>query len=131
MRNMVQDFLKDSVVDLLQITMVFAVVAIPVALLLSHVHMQYSIAQTGYDIASVTREHRALAEEYKKLQIEAAVQGRTERITTLAKERYGLLPTRPDQITIIEGFQSAQDDAPLVSDSDDTNLPEKHAALLP
>lgn len=131
MRNMVQDFLKDSVVDLLQIAMVFAVVAIPVALLLSHVYMQYSIAQTGYDIASVTSEHRALAEEHKKLQIEAAVQGRTERITTLARERYGLLPTRPEQITIIEGFQSAQEeqlaeDAPL-----DEELPEKHAALIP
>lgn len=97
-----RDWLMDLGRDVGQILLIMAVVAAPVALLLSHVRTQYEIAQTGYDIASVTREHRALTEEHKKLRIEAAVQGRTERMTTVARERFGLEPARPAQITIIE-----------------------------
>lgn len=97
-----RDWLVDALKDLSLIAMVLTLVAVPVALLLTHVNTQYKIAQAGYDIARVTREHRALTEDLKKLQIEAAVQGRTERMTTLARERYGLAPTRPEQITIVE-----------------------------
>jgi len=121
-QDIIQNFFKESIVDMLQISTIFAVVAIPVALLLSHVHTQYQISQTGYDIARVTREHRSLAEDYKKLQIEAAVQGRTERITNLARERYGLAPTRPEQITVVQDYLPAE---PL------QKMPEQHASLTP
>lgn len=87
--------------DIVRLAMAAAVVAAPVALLLSHVHTQYAISKAGYDIASVTREHRSLAEENKKLQIEAAVQGRTRRIEAVGKERFGLEPAQPRQITVI------------------------------
>ncbi len=118
---MIVNWCKETSRDLLQILMVFAVVAVPVGLLLGHVRTQYEIAQTGYDIAQVTREHRALAEDLKKLQIEAAVQGRTERMTTLARERYGLAPTRPEQIKIVEA---------MPSDSE-LEQPPQHASLNP
>lgn len=118
---MIVNWCKEASRDLLQIVIVLAVVAVPVALLLSHVHTQYEISQTGYDIAQVTREHRVLAEDLKKLQIEAAVQGRTERMTTLARERYGLSPMRPEQITVVEG----------VSDESIAEEPPQHASLNP
>lgn len=111
MRDWFASFFKDLSIILL----VLALVALPVALLLSHVHTQYTIAQAGYDIARVTREHHKLAESSKKLRIEAAVQGRTQRMTQLATQRFGLSPARPEQITIIHLGEDAE--------------PERHASL--
>ena len=88
--------------DLARVALVTGAAAIPVAILLFHVHNQYEVVRSGYDIAEVTREHKRLAEDNKKLRIEAAVQGRAGRVTQLARERFGLEPTRPEQIHIIE-----------------------------
>lgn len=108
-----RDWMIDLGEDLLRLLLVTAVVAAPVALLMSHLQTQYEIAQTGYDIAQVTREHRELVEAHKKLRIEAAVQGRTERMNTLARQRFGLMPARPEQITIIEDADERPEGAPL------------------
>ena len=99
---MLKDWFTRSLHDVALIAMVCLLVAAPVTLLLDHVHTQYAIAQTGYDIARATEEHRALTEQNKKLQIEAAVQGRTERVMMLARDRYGLSPAAPSQITVVE-----------------------------
>jgi len=114
-----RDWLVSLARDLASITFLIGLVAVPVALLLSHVETQYRIAEAGYDIAKVTREHRQLTEDYKKLKIEAAVQGRTERMSEVARKRYGLEPTRPEQVTIIHLANPAEADEML----------ERHASL--
>ena len=68
------------------------------AMLMFHVWNQYRITEAGYEIARVTAEHRKLLERNKLLSIEAAVVGRTERLTTVAKQRYGLQPVAPEQV---------------------------------
>ena len=108
---MFHDWLLPTLRDLARVVATVGLVAIPVAILLSHLHVQYDITRTGYTIAQVTRTHRDLTESSRRLQIEAAVQGRTERMTTLAKERFGLEPTRPEQVTLIE-WRASQDEAP-------------------
>lgn len=84
--------------DALHIMLLVALVAIPASLLLGHLHTRYEISQAGYDIAKVTRTHRKLMEENKKLSIEAAVLGRTERMSDMARDRFGLVPTRPERV---------------------------------
>ena len=96
------EVLADTARDLARVSLVTGAAAIPVAILLFHVHNQYEVVRSGYDIAEVTREHKRLAEDNKKLRIEAAVQGRAGRVTQLAREQFGLEPTRPEQIHIIE-----------------------------
>jgi cell division protein FtsL len=88
--------------DLLRVLGVMIAVGAPVAILLTHVHHQYEITRLGYQIAQVTREHRSLLETNKKLRVEAAIQGRSERITTVARERFGLEMIRADQIVLLE-----------------------------
>lgn len=68
------------------------------SILMLHVWNQYRIMEVGYEIADVTSEHRKLMEQNKKLSIEAAVVGRTERLSNLARERYGLEPVAPFQV---------------------------------
>ena len=68
------------------------------SLLMFHVWNQYRIMDVGYRIAEVTDEHRQLMERNKKLAIEAAVVGRTERLSSVARERYGLEPVGPQQV---------------------------------
>lgn len=87
--------------DALHILLLVALVAIPSSILLGHLHTRYEISQAGYDIAKVTRTHRKLMEENKKLSIEAAVLGRTERMSDMARERFGLAPTKPEQVYIL------------------------------
>ena len=114
-----RDWLVSLARDLASITFLLAAVALPVALVLSHVETQYRIAEAGYEIAEVTREHRQLTEDYKKLKIEAAVQGRTERMSEVARQRFGLEPTRPEQVTIIH----------LDNKADALEKLERHASL--
>lgn len=71
------------------------------SLLMFHVWNQYRIMKIGYQIAEVTTEHRKLLEQNKKLAIEAAVVGRTERLSSVARERYGLEPVGPHQVRIL------------------------------
>src|SRR5690606_9483227 len=91
-----REWIAESLRDSLAIVLTLTIIAMPVAVLLHHVHKQYQITALGYDIAQVTREHRLLVETNKKLKVEAAVQGRTERMTQLASDRFGLAPARPE-----------------------------------
>lgn len=81
---------------------VLAVVAVPTALLLFHVWNQYRITDLGYQIAEVTEEHRQLLEENKKLTVEAGIQGRSDRVSQLAQQQFGLQETRSDQIITVD-----------------------------
>jgi len=93
-----KDKVLDATRDLMRIGAVVAVVTVVTVLLGVHVWNQYRITRLGYEISEVTTEHRRLMEENKKLSIEVAVQGRTERMTAVARERFGLQPLGPDQV---------------------------------
>lgn len=84
--------------DTARVTALVTFLAVAVGLLMFHVWNEYRIVQIGYEIAEVTTQHRQLLEENKKLAIEAAVVGRTERLSTVARTRYGLEPVRPEQV---------------------------------
>jgi cell division protein FtsL len=94
MKARITRMLKDS----LRIGVTVAALSVVGSLLMFHVYTQYQIVELGYDIANVTSEHRRLLEQNKKLAIEAAVVGRTERVSSVAKERFGLEPVRPEQV---------------------------------
>lgn len=83
-------------------------VMLPASALIWHVWHEYRIVHLGYEIAAVTQEHRNLLEENKKLSVEAAILGRSDRVTGVAREQFGLQLARPDQITVLEnGTQDA------------------------
>lgn len=90
------------------------------SVLMFHVYNRFQITHLGYEIARVTKEHRELVEQNRKLSIEVAVQGRTERMTEVARARFGLQPMQPEQIQPVLMQAQAQ------SDSFDQ---ERHAAL--
>ncbi|MFU8805148.1 MAG: cell division protein FtsL [Bradymonadaceae bacterium] len=94
MKERCTDFLNDAFC----LTRVGLIIAIPMSIFLFHVYTQYRISDMGYQIAEVTQEHRELLEEYKKLSIEAAIQGRSDRVEALARERFGLQYLRADQV---------------------------------
>lgn len=87
--------------DLFKIAALITIVAIPVTIFMGHLKTKQQIIQAGYHINQATHEHRVLSEENKKLSIEAAIQGRSDRVVSLAKERFGLEPARHDQVLII------------------------------
>lgn len=95
------EFVKSSFKDAAAVLRAALIVGIPMSLLLFHVWNEYRIVSIGYEIADVTREHRALLEDHKKLSIEAAVQGRTERIASVARTQFGLEQVRPHQVVTI------------------------------
>lgn len=80
---------------------IFAV-SLACSILIFHVWNEYQITHLGYEISRVTNEHRELVEENRKLSIEVAVQGRTERMAEVARTRFGLEPVSPDQIRPIQ-----------------------------
>src|SRR5690554_2461460 len=114
--------LKESAADGLRILRVVALVAIPVAMLFFHVWTRYQITDLGYEVAEQTRTHRQLIEEKRKLSIEAAYQGRNDRVLALAREKFGLEELQPSQVIQVEQF--AHNDA-----KQDQDAPEKHASL--
>lgn len=93
--------IKNTIQDGLKIGLLTLAVGAVAALLMVHVWNQYRIMAVGYEIAEVTAEHRKLLERNKKLSIEAAVVGRTERLTTVARQRYGLEPITPEQVRFL------------------------------
>ena len=78
----------DTFKDLGKIVGVGAVVTVICSVLMFHVWNRYRITHMGYEIARVTKEHRDLVEQNRKLSIEVAVQGRTERMTEVARARF-------------------------------------------
>lgn len=106
--------------DAYRVGRVLVVIAVPVALLLTHVWYQVRITQLGYQISEETERHEKLADEHRKLQIETAVEGRSERLADRAKRRFGLEQIDPEQVITVE----PQNGAP--SESFDQT---EHAAL--
>ncbi|MFP4598113.1 MAG: cell division protein FtsL [Persicimonas sp.] len=103
-----KDWLSKASKDGLQLLKVLAIVSIPVALLLFHVWTQFRITQLGYEVAEETTEHRGLIEEQRKLSIEATFQGRSERVLSVARERFGLQPLQPEQVVEIDMLADEQ-----------------------
>ena len=97
-----KQWLGECWADALVVLKICIVVAIPTALLLSHVWNQYRITDLGYQIAEVTSEHRYLLEENKKLTVEAGLQGRSDRVSEVARHQFGLEQLRPEQIITVE-----------------------------
>ena len=114
--------MKSRTLDMMQdagkLVGVLLAIGVVVGLLLFHVWNRYQITELGYAIADVTHEHRRLLEENKKLSIEVTVQGRTERMSTLGAERFGLRPMQPEQVRVIDP-----------QDLDLAKGPEAHASL--
>jgi cell division protein FtsL len=102
-------WLLDGMGDGFRIFKVLVLVAIPVGILLFHVWGQFRITKLGYEVAEQTTEHRSLIEEQRKLTIEATFQGRSERVLSMAKERFGLEPMQPEQVIQVD--QHADDGA--------------------
>jgi cell division protein FtsL len=98
LRELVRTILSDAY----RVGRVLVVIAVPVALLLTHVWYQVRITQLGYQISEETDRHEKLADEHRKLQIETAVEGRNERLADRAKRRFGLEQIDPDQVITVE-----------------------------
>lgn len=98
--------------------------AVPTALLVTHVWYQYQLAEVGYEIAEATDRHQQLLEENKKLKVEARLQGRTDRVAEIAREEYGLRQPGPDQfVTIDEQPDDQSGEHARLSDSSHTEPP--------
>lgn len=89
---------RDAIGDMWRVVKLVAIISVPMGLLFFHVFNQYRIAALGYEVADQTREHRELIEEHRKLRIEASFQGRSDRMTAVARERFGLEPIHPEQV---------------------------------
>ena len=96
-----KNWLKKMTADAAIVAKILIIVAIPTCLLVFHVWNQYRITALGYEIAEVTSEHRKLLEENKKLTVEARLQGRSDRVTLVAQERFGLQEARPEQVITV------------------------------
>ena len=124
MKKWIREMLSNTAI----VAKVLLIIAVPTALLLFHVWNQYRITQVGYQIAEVTTEHRVLLEENKKLTVEARIQGRSDRVSRVARQQFGLRETHPDQIiTIDPEAKSAEEEHALLDDqgaiSPSTTLP--------
>jgi len=87
-----------------------SIAAVPVALLFSHLRVQYRITELGYDISEETDRHEKLQDDHRKLRIEARVEGRSETVSREVRDRFGLEPVEPEQIITVEtGGGKAQD----------------------
>lgn len=98
MKQWIRQWMADAIV----VGKIVAIIAVPTALLVFHVWHQYRIAEVGYEIADATTEHRKLLEENKKLVVEARLQGRSDRVSKLAEQHFGLREPDPDQIITID-----------------------------
>ena len=81
---------------------IVGLVVIPVALLLTHVWYQFQITRLGYKISEETERHEKLVDDHRKLTIETTVESRSERMTEVARERFGLERIEPDQIITVD-----------------------------
>jgi len=95
-------------------------VAIPAVLLLTHVWYKYRITQLGYQISEQTDRHERLVDEQRKLEIQAAVEGRSERLSEVARERFRLERVDPQQIITVD---------PATVDGGESLDETEHAAL--
>lgn len=111
---------RDASKDVWRVVSIVALICVPAAILFFHVWTQYQITSLGYEVAEQTREHRQLIEEHRKLSIEASYQGRTERVLSVAQDRFGLQPMQPEQVVPVNMQRVSDDTATTVAE---------HAAL--
>lgn len=97
-----KEWLLTCLADAYRVGRVALLIAIPAALLLTHVWYQYRITQLGYKISEQTERHERLADEHRKLEIQAAVEGRSERLSDVARERFQLEQVDPEQIITVD-----------------------------
>lgn len=97
--------------DAYRILKVVALVAVPAALLLTHVWYQYQMTRLGYEISKETKRHEKLADQHRKLTIQTTVESRSERIAEVAKRRFGLERVEPDQIITVDPDAHPTDDS--------------------
>ncbi len=110
---MLKRWFKNVIADSFRVAAIGTFLTIAATLMMVHVWNQYQILNIGYEIAEVTTQHQRLLEENKKLAIEAAVVGRTERLSNVAVERYGLVPVQPEQVRPLV-FEVAQEDPAVI-----------------
>lgn len=110
-----KQWINNCVIDAVVVAKLLVLVAVPTGLLLFHVWNQYQITAVGYEIAEVTTEHRKLLEENKKLTVEARLQGRSDRVTRVARDHYGLREARPEQVikVSLDGQEAVEEHARL------------------
>lgn len=101
-REVIKQWLGGCYRDGVVVAKVVMILAIPTTLLVFHVWNQYRITDLGYRIAEVTTEHRQLLEENKRLTVEAGIQGRSDRVSQVARRQFGLQEPRPEQIIAID-----------------------------
>ncbi len=102
MRTFFREFLKDFII----VISIVALVAICVSIFLVHVQNEFEISQRGYELAKVTRNHRRLIEENRRLKVESAMLMRTDRVIERAKLEFNLKIARPDQVILIDEQES-------------------------
>lgn len=128
-----KDWLTHFVGNAGRVALVAVLVAVPTTLLLTHVWYQFRITRLGYEISEETDRHEKLADEHRKLEIEATVESRGDRLTDLAKRRFGLERVEPEQVITVESSlgsgPTARAEGP-VEESGKSSLDEtEHAAL--
>ena len=97
-----KEWLSTCLAHAYRVCRVALLAAIPATLLLTHVWYQYRITQLGYEISEQTDRHERLVNEHRKLEIQTAVEGRSERLTEVARERFELERVEPEQIITID-----------------------------
>lgn len=128
-----KDWLAHFVGNAGRLGLITLLAAAPTTLLLTHVWYQFRITRLGYEISEETDRHEKLADEHRKLEIEATVESRGDRLTDLAKRRFGLERVEPEQIITVEsslgsGATARRDGSG--QESGETSLDEtEHAAL--
>jgi cell division protein FtsL len=79
---------------------------------LAHVWVRMQHIQTGYALSRERREAHQLAEEQKRLRLEAAVLKHPGRIERIARLRLGMVPPEPTQVHVIRTPRRARAAAP-------------------
>lgn len=102
LRELASEFFRNA----LSVGKLVGVLAIPLALLLTHVWYQYQVTRLGYEISEETRRHERLADRHRKLTIEYAVESRSRRVTQTAREEFGLRRLEPEQLVDVS-FEGA------------------------
>lgn len=103
-----KQWFSELFVNTVVVAKVMLVVAVPTSLLVVHVWNQFRVAQMGYEIAEATSEHEQLLEEQKKLTVEARLQGRSDRVSEMARQQFDLRVPEPDQfVTVGESPEEA------------------------
>lgn len=114
MKRMISNMCRDG----LRVGAWVVLLAIPTSLLLTQVYYEYRATELGYEISEASSKKRQLTDQRRRLKIERAMQARSERVTRVAKQRFGLRRAGPEQVWTIEPASSGE--APKVrAEADD------------